>query len=391
MLIIKSYQNILNVLFIILIILFASGAANKTFIEVRNIKPPKLGKKYYGKHITCIRPMRKGSPRMEIEELNGKIIAHNYGHGGSGWTLAPGATNYIIDKLDLKLKQANITKSESITIIGAGVMGLFSAYELIKRGYNNITIVAQSYSELTSHNAGGLIAPVSMDNTPQVQALINEIGVESYNFFKKVAKGKNKTIKKGSSIIPAYFETRQESGLEAYVKKNMMKKSRDVVLDFGNGTRRVMVEYSDALFVDVGIWEDLRSYLIQRNVAFKTDTVKNIADIKSKVVINCSGLGAKDLVKDNKMVPVQGHLVMLKDQNPQDLQYMILTYGKTTTTKAGFKVKRSFYIFPKRLPGSKHRDVGVIGGTFIHGADKNTPNFEEFGIMKTNARRFYGL
>ena len=91
------------------------------------------------------------------------------------------------------------------------------------------------------------------------------------------------------------------------------------------------------------------------------------------------------------MVSVQGHLVMLKDQVPADLQSMILVYYPKAKTTSGQEVKRSFYIFPKHLLGSGPNDVGVIGGTFIEGATPQTPNDEEFQIMIDGARNFYGI
>lgn len=70
---------------------------------------------------------------------------------------------------------------------------------------------------------------------------------------------------------------------------------------------------------------------------------------------------------------------------------MILVYLGEAKTKSDQKIKRSFYIFPKRLPNTAANDVGVIGGTFIEGADSTTPNQEEFDIMLENARKFYGI
>jgi D-amino-acid oxidase len=91
------------------------------------------------------------------------------------------------------------------------------------------------------------------------------------------------------------------------------------------------------------------------------------------------------------MAAVQGHLIMLKDQNPQDLQYMILVYFNEGETQSGQKVKRSFYIFPKHLPNTGAKDIGVIGGTFIEGATPKTPNEKEFDILLEGAKKFYGI
>jgi len=82
---------------------------------------------------------------------------------------------------------------------------------------------------------------------------------------------------------------------------------------------------------------------------------------------------------------------MLKDQNPADLQHMILVYFRADKTASGKHIKRSFYIFPKHLPDSGRNDVGVIGGTFIEGATAATPNLEEFEILIEGAKKFYGI
>jgi hypothetical protein len=108
-------------------------------------------------------------------------------------------------------------------------------------------------------------------------------------------------------------------------------------------------------------------------------------------VFDCSGLGAGRLNADKEMVSVQGHLIMLRDQVPANLQSMILVYFDKDKTKYGQEVKRSFYIFPKQLPGTGANDVGVVGGTFIEGGTPDTPNEEEFKILIDNARSFYGV
>ena len=82
---------------------------------------------------------------------------------------------------------------------------------------------------------------------------------------------------------------------------------------------------------------------------------------------------------------------LANDQNPQDLQYMILVYFNEGETQSGQKVKRSFYIFPKHLSNTGAKDIGVIGGTFIEGATPKTPNEKEFDILLEGAKKFYGI
>ena len=39
----------------------------------------------------CLRPFRANGPRIEVEHLGDKLVIHNYGHGGSGWSLSWGS------------------------------------------------------------------------------------------------------------------------------------------------------------------------------------------------------------------------------------------------------------------------------------------------------------
>jgi hypothetical protein len=191
--------------------------------------------------------------------------------------------------------------------------------------------------------------------------------------------------------VPTYFENRDDSGLESYVGK-VMQPAKDVILDFGNGTTRTMVSYDDGIFIDTAkMMIGLRDYLDKKKIKFIQRKISSFAELDSKYIINCSGLGSSELNKDEKMASVQGHLVMLKDQNPQDLKHMILVYFNEGKTKSGQKVKRSFYIFPKHLPNTEPNDVGVIGGTFIENATPETPNEEEFNILIEGAKKFYGI
>lgn len=359
--------------------------------EIRHITPPNLDDAHLGRKILCYRPMRHGAPNMSVEKIGDKIIANNYGHGGSGWTLGPGTAEYVDDLMVNSPETKNMQKDTPITVIGAGIIGLYTAYDLTDRGYTNVTVVASKFEDLASNNAGGLLAPVSMDNSSEHQELITKVGIDAYEFYKEIATGKNPHFKNAAVIIPTYFEDREHSGLEPYVGQ-VMQPAKDVTVDFGNGTTRKMVVYDDGIFINSAkMMADLTKYLKSRNVKFVNKTVTSFSDIKDKYIFNCTGLGAVILNKDSKMSSVQGHLIMLKNQKPKDLQYMILVYFGDDKTKNEQKITRSFYIFPKHFPNTPANDVGVIGGTFIEGGTTATPNYEEFDILVKNARMFYGI
>lgn len=361
-------------------------------IEIRKIVPPNLNDAYLGQRILCYRPMRHGSPNMSVDQIGKKVVAHNYGHGGSGWTLGPGSAIYV-NSLMINSQNARelSNKSTPIAIIGAGVIGLMSAYDLNKRGYNNITIYADRLDSLTSHNAAGLLAPVSMDNAPEAQALIDQICFDAYRFYDAIAKNKNADFKDGALIVPSYFDSREESGLEPYVGK-VMQPAKDVLVDFGNGTTRKMVVYDDGIYMDTAeLMIDLTKYMKANNIKVIKKKINSFAELNQKFIINCTGLGSKQLANDDELISVQGHLIMLKNQVPKNMNYMILIYLDEGKTESNQKVKRSFYLFPKQLANSKPQDIGVLGGTFIENGNPTTPNLKEFDLLLGGAKKFYGL
>jgi hypothetical protein len=247
-------------------------------LEVRHVQPPDLSDAHLGRRILCERPMRHGAPRLCVEQVGDKVVAHDYGHGGSGWTLAPGSAEYVDGLLIASPLSKDLRKDTPITVIGAGVIGLFTAYDLSLKGYTDITIVAERFDNRTSHNAGGLLAPVSMDNDASMQAVIDRIGLDAYRFYAQVARGQHPHFKSGAMIVPAYFDDRKESGLEPYVGK-VMQPSKDVLLDFGTGTTRRMVAYDDGIFMDTAVMMQSLTAWLKPRVKFVQRKVQRLADV----------------------------------------------------------------------------------------------------------------
>lgn len=360
-------------------------------LEIRKITPPNLHAANIGRKIVAYRPMRKGSPALTLELHGDKIILNNYGHGGSGWSLAPGSADFVANLLEHNQLGIAVNHEDAIVVLGAGTIGMFTALELINRGYTNITIIAEEYDNLTSHVAGGLLAPVSMDNNPELQATIDAIGINSYKFYKSVALKNNRQITSGARIVPAYFASREDSGLEPYVGM-VMQPANDVLVDFQNGTQHKMVVYDDSIFMDTAkLMQLLHKTLQDSGVKFEHRKVFSFADLSQKIIFNCTGSGAKELLHDENLVAIQGHLIMLKDQDPHSLEYMMLVYLNDDKTKHNQEIMRMFCMFPKKDIQARDSDVGVIGGTLIAVENQSTPNLEQFDILLQNARRFYGI
>lgn len=363
--------------------------SNSQQVPIHYLRPPLLKPHNWGEKILCHRPMRHGAPRMDIEEVGNKLIVNNYGHGGSGWTVAPGCVNHVIDTFEKRLTKYQRSSAIPINVIGAGALGLFTAHRLANKGYSNIKITADKFTHLTSHNAGGFLAPSTMAVDPAKQKTFDTICFDAYCFYQNIAKGKNPLFPAtGALIMPIYLK-RHDNRLQAY-EDVVMQKPKDVIIDFGNDKTYEMKVYNDGIFMDTGVL--MKSLITQLYYKAKWDhkKVTSIAELQEPYIFNCAGLGAKEINKDEAMVSVQGHLIMLEDQKPTDMNYMISFYVDEGKTESGQPIKRSIYLFPKHVPGTPEKNIGVMGGTFIEGATPDTPNEEEFELIMQRAREFFG-
>ena len=85
----------------------------------------------------CVRPFRPAGPRLEVERLGDKVVIHNYGHGGSGWSLSWGSAEAAVGKL-----MQSAADSRKVAVIGCGAIGLTSAI-MAQRAGLRVTIYAK--------------------------------------------------------------------------------------------------------------------------------------------------------------------------------------------------------------------------------------------------------
>jgi D-amino-acid oxidase len=83
----------------------------------------------------CTRPFRAQGPRLETEQIGSKLVVHNYGHGGSGWSLSWGSSS-------IATAMALASGERDIAVIGCGALGLTSAL-LLQRAGARVTIYAK--------------------------------------------------------------------------------------------------------------------------------------------------------------------------------------------------------------------------------------------------------
>jgi len=104
----------------------------------------------------CLRPFRAAGPRMDVEKVGDKTVVHNYGHGGSGWSLSWGSATFASQKA-IAAADGNL----DIAVLGAGAIGLTSA-TMLQRAGAKVTIYAKERAPFTrSSRATGSWTPDS--------------------------------------------------------------------------------------------------------------------------------------------------------------------------------------------------------------------------------------
>jgi glycine/D-amino acid oxidase-like deaminating enzyme len=132
----------------------------------------------------CTRPFRAQGPRLDVEQIGAKTIVHNYGHGGSGWSLSWGSSSIAAQK-------AMATGERDIAVIGCGALGLTSALALQRAGAR-VTIYAKDLPpNVRSSLATGVWSPDSricleQNATPSFKQLWERMARQSFDTYQSL-------------------------------------------------------------------------------------------------------------------------------------------------------------------------------------------------------------
>jgi hypothetical protein len=279
------------------------------------LKTPDLSRENIIGTVVGIRPCRKTGVRLEAEHLQDKLIVHNYGYGGSGLTLAFGGANEV-----LKILSSQKISSKVVAVLGAGVVGLTTAYDLLEKGYEVHLYSDQWSPNLTSNVAAGSWTP---------HALPIDISLEKKNLHERMLEVAERRFLKSTSndpefsgvkLLPYYIFT-TSSNHETIQRKYQ---AQEVLMHFDNGTvkkglRMNRIGLDGKLFM-----EDLYSKVKSKGAILEQKHFENLDELlnlKEPVIINCMSLSSREIFHDQEFIPARGQIIHLK---PQDgIDYML--------------------------------------------------------------------
>jgi D-amino-acid oxidase len=296
--------------------------------------------------VAGVRPWRENGYRLEGKPNSAnprKFIIHNYGHGGAGITLSWGVASQV---RDLVADRTKLTGDTAVAVLGSGAIGLTAA-TLIRALGLEVTIYASEFWEkTTSRVAGAQWAPSSVKYSDE--AKFKDVLKTAYTRFASDI-GKGFGVSKRLNYTP---ERDPYLDLVEDLVPGLIPKAVPMNLPFEHLTAPGFAY--ETLLIETPIFlKKLDADLRGNNVEFKRKTFTNVASVlglQENVIVNCTGLGSKDIWTDPKLIPIKGHLALLKPQPA-------LTY----------LFSRSGYLFPRA-------DAVVIGGTYRVGDATTNPD-----------------
>src|SRR5262245_10017196 len=280
----------------------------------------------------CVRPFRPAGPRIETEQLGNMLVVHNYGHGGSGWSRSWGSSARAV-------QMAMAAQPQEIAVIGCGALGLTSAI-LAQRAGARVTIyAAEQVAETRSARASGAWTPDSRI------ALASAAGPDFAALWEKMARTSYKTHRDYLGLPGAPVEWTDFYTVAADEPPPSPAASPAPVeaLDFASYGRRIadLVPRGVRLPADVAPFRASsvhQNEFMIFNIADYGHTLLNdffvaggqyrhaefhhpsqIAALGKRVVINCTGYGARALWRDESVTPVRGQIARLIPQ--PDVRY----------------------------------------------------------------------
>ena len=282
-------------------------------------------------HITvCLRPFRAAGPRLDIETIGAKRVVHNYGHGGSGWSLSWGSAALAARHALAARAALPNSGAKDIAVIGCGAIGITTALTLQRAGAQ-VTIYAKDrLPQSRSARATGTWSPDSRiadanavsSSFPalwEAMARTSFAAHQSYVGFPgdPVVWSDRYTLLEPSS-------TRPPRPADAIHFAEYGDRLHDVVPGFHKLTRAEHpfpienVRHGTAMQFNVAALGQrlMQDFLIEggRIEQMTFDTPADFARLPQPVIVNCTGYGARALMRDETVTPVRGQIAWLAAQ-----------------------------------------------------------------------------
>jgi D-amino-acid oxidase len=273
-----------------------------------------------------LRPRRDSGFLLHADRLDEKTVIHHFGHGGAGMSLSWGTASLAAD---LALPHTGRTAA----VIGCGIIGLTSARQLQRRGFD-VTIYAKALPpDTTSNQSQASFTPtaglVSLERrTPGWDRQFRQAVQVAYLEHQQLAGPTH-----GVSWINEYWLSDEAPAASPHQSRYPLP--ADLVAEVGPepvllqpgehpfgsryATQHPTLRFEPSVYLDA-LARDVIS-AGGRIVVRSFETPRDLLSIAEPLIVNCTGLGAKTLFGDEELVPVKGQLTVLAPQ--PEITYMV--------------------------------------------------------------------
>jgi glycine/D-amino acid oxidase-like deaminating enzyme len=283
------------------------------------------------------RPFRPQGPRIEAERLHGKTIVHNYGHGGSGWSLSWGSAK---EALPLILA----TREKQIAVVGCGAIGLTTARIAQRAGLRVRIYCKNRPPEVRSAAATGVWSPDSRlctaeHATPEFVQRWETMARASFKTYQSLLGLPGQPVEwhDGYLLSDIPFdqplplaqgdEEPEYAELEARIRDMW---PRSVPLDASQHPFHVphVRRYTQLTFNLVTYSRLLMDDFLREGgeiVHREFENPRQLARLRERTIVNATGYGARALFNDQTLVPVRGQTARLVPQ--PEVNYNLIYRG----------------------------------------------------------------
>ena len=273
----------------------------------------------------CLRPFRAQGPRIEAEQVGDALVVHNYGHGGSGWSLSWGSASVALNK-------ALAGSPQEIAIVGCGAIGLTTAILAEEAGVRTTIYAKELLADARSARATGSWTPDSRialaSAPPAFGDLWEEMARTSFKRFRRYLGLPGSPVEWSDRYFlsdppdpppAAAAPTRPALEFAGYMHRIRDLTPRAAVLPEGASPfpGKDVLQTSQMQFNVADYGHTLMAdYLAMggRIARREFHDLGELGGLKEKVVINCTGYGARALCRDESVVPVRGQIAWLIPQ-----------------------------------------------------------------------------
>lgn len=301
----------------------ATGARRRRLV---NLAPVECSMDRIIRTTVGLRPHRDSGFLLRADRLDDKTVIHHFGHGGAGMSLSWGTASLAAD---LALSHTE----RRAAVIGCGIIGLTSARQLQRRGFD-VTIYAMGVPPDTTSNLSfasftptvGLVSPER--RTPEWD--------DQFRRAVKIAYLEHQLLAGphyGVSWINEYRLSDDVPTAQPGGPWNPLGNTLPADVDVGSvllmpgehpfgtryATQHPTMRFEPSIYLDA-LMRDVIGF--GGRIVIRTfDTPRDLMALAEPLIVNCTGLGARALFGDQELVPVKGQLTVLVPQ--PEVTYMV--------------------------------------------------------------------